>query len=217
MENYSGFRKFLKISHFYALLMDVFGAKSAALWLSENFYNVQLGSKITDIGCGPGSLLRNYKNLFPENINYHGIDPNEDYIKSAKKEFGDIANFYHGTTETFINDSRFQKSDLILCNGVLHHLNDRQVKSLFNFIHCNLKSEGGRFLAMEPVHLMKETSLSRWVMNQDRGMHIRKEPEWKKLMNNSGLEYKTNIITGLIRIPYNYILIDATIGENSST
>ena len=53
-------------------------------------------------------------------------------------------------------------------------------------------------------------------MNLDRGMHVRKEPEWKKLMNNSGLEYKTNIITGLIRIPYNYILIEATLGENSS-
>ena len=79
-----------------------------------------------------------------------------------------------------------------------------------------MKPEGGRFLAMEPVHLMKETSLSKWVMNLDRGMQVRKESEWKKLMSNSGLEYKTNIITGLIRIPYNYILIEATLGENSS-
>ena len=116
----------------------------------------------------------------------------------------------------WVISSWFNINDLILCNGVLHHLNDRQVKSLFDFLHSNLKSEGGRFLAMEPVHLMKETSLSRWVMNLDRGMHIRKEPDWKKMMNDSGLKYKTNIITGLIRIPYNYILIEATLGENSS-
>jgi len=216
MENHSGFKKLLKISNFYTILMNILGAKEAAKWLNQNFYKVKPGAKITDIGCGPGSLLHNYKHLFPTDIDYSGIDPNEHYIKSARNEFGEHANFYDGTCETFINDSRFQKSDLILCNGVLHHLNDRQVKSLFNFIHRNLKSEGGRFLAMEPVHLMKETSLSRWVMNLDRGMHVRKEPEWKKLMNNSGLEYKTNIITGLIRIPYNYILIEATIGGNSS-
>ena len=217
MENHSGLKKLLKIPCVYYVLMDIFGAKSAALWLSKNFYKVQPGSKITDIGCGPGSLLRSYKRLFPYNIKYHGFDPNEDYIASAKKQYGDFAKFHHGTTETFINDSRFQNSDLILCTGVLHHIDDKQAKSLFDFVHFNLKPQTGRFLAIEPVHLIKETFLSKWVMNQDRGMHIRKEPEWKKLMNNSGLEYKTNIITGLIRIPYNYILIEATIGENSST
>lgn len=211
MENHSGLKKLLKIPCVYYLLMNIFGAKNAALWLSERFYKVQSGAKITDIGCGPGSLLRNYMHLFPSNILYHGIDPSKDYIASAKKEFGQSANFHHGTTKTFINDSRFKDSDLILCSGVLHHIDDSQAKSLFDFVHCNLRTKTGRFLSIEPVHLMKETLLSKWMMNKDRGMYIRSEQEWKNLMKNSGLQYNTNIITGLIRIPYNHILIEASI------
>jgi SAM-dependent methyltransferase len=212
MENQSGLRKFLKISFIYEILGFILGGKNAIYWLSVNFYNVQQGSKITDVGCGPGTLLKNYKKLFPRNINYHGIDPNENYIKSAKKEYGDFANFHHGTTETFINDSRFKDSDLILCSGVLHHIDDEKAKSLLDFVHCNLRTKTGRFLSIEPVHLMKETLFSKWMMNKDRGLHIRTEQEWKNLMKNSGLQYKTNIITGLIRIPYNHILIEARIG-----
>ena len=48
-------------------------------------------------------------------------------------------------------------------------------------------------------------------MNQDRGLYIRSEPEWKKLLKKSNFQFNTNIITGLIRIPYNYMLIEAKI------
>ena len=78
---------------------------------------------------------------------------------------------------------------------------------LFDFVHSNLKPNGGSFLAMEPGTFIKETSLSKWVMNLDRGMYIRKEPV-KNLLSNSRLEFSTNIIYGLIKIPYNYILIE---------
>ena len=210
MENHSGLKKLLKIPCFYYLLMDIFGAKKGALWLSKNFFKVQSGAKIIDIGCGPGSLLKSYKNIFPKNIDYHGIDPSKDYILSAKREFGHSAKFYHGTTDNFINNAGFSNSDLILCCGVLHHIDDNQVLSLFNFVHSNLKTNGGRFLAIEPVHLLKETFISKWIMNLDRGLYIRKEQEWKELLNNSNLNYTTNIITGLIKIPYNYILIEGT-------
>ena len=211
MEDNSGLKKVLKLPFFYHLLMNIFGAKKATVWLSKNFYKVESGAKITDIGCGPGSLLRSYQHLFPSDIDYHGIDPSKNYILSAKREFRNSAKFYHGTTENYINDLRFRNSDIIFCCGVLHHIDDNQVLSLFDFVHSNLKTNGGRFLAMEPVHLLKETSLSKWVMNLDRGMYIRKEPEWKNLLNNSRLEFSTNIITGLIKIPYNYILIEAKI------
>lgn len=209
MENHSGLKKLLRKSNIYTILMNILGAKEAAIWLNQNFYKIKSKSKITDIGCGPGSLLRNYKHLFPKNILYYGIDPSKDYIASAKREFGQSANFHHGTTETFINDLRFKNSDLILCSGVLHHIDDAQAKSLFDFVHCNLRTQTGRFLSIEPVHLMKETLLSKWLMNKDRGMYIRTEQEWKNLMKYSGLQYNTNIITGLIRIPYNHILIEA--------
>ena len=126
--------------------MDIFGAKKAAVWLSKNFYKVQSGAKITDIGCGPGSLLRSYyKHLFPSDINYHGIDPLKIIFYLPKREFGHSVNFYHGTTENYINDLRFRNSDIIFCCGVLHHIDDNQVLSLFDFVHSNLKPNGGRF------------------------------------------------------------------------
>ncbi len=82
--------------------MNIFGAKKAAFWLSENFYKVQLGAKITDIGCGPGSLLRSFENIFPSNIEYHGIDPSKDYILSAKSEFDILQTFITALLKTSV-------------------------------------------------------------------------------------------------------------------
>ena len=41
-----------------------------------------------------------------------------------------------------------------MCLGVLHHLTDNDAIELFEFANHNLKF-GGRFLAIEPVHLLE--------------------------------------------------------------
>ena len=210
MENNHGLRRFLKLPYLYNILMNMLGAKVASKWMATNFLKITDGDKIIDIGCGPGSFWENYSTLIPQNTNYHGIDPNIDYINRAKKIYGEKGCFHIGNTKDYINSTKFKEADIVMCLGVLHHLTDKDAIELFAFANHNLKF-GGRFLAIEPVHLLNQSVLSTWFMNQDRGLYIRSEPEWKNLLEKSKFQFNTNIITGLIRIPYNYMLIEAKI------
>lgn len=209
MERDKGLFKLLKIPVVYSLLMQLVGAKSASRWIYKNFFQFKGNEKIIDIGCGPGSFFQNYSDLLPNDIIYFGIDPNISYIEKAREKYGDIAKFYCGVTNDFANDTRLNDADIVMCNFVLHHLTDTEVLNVLNFVKKKLVKETGRFLSIEPVHLLKQYGISSFVMNRDRGMHIRSETEWRKLIHESHLNLETNIISGLIKIPYNYILIEA--------
>ena len=211
MERDKGLFRLLKIPFFYNSLMHLLGSKSASKWIFKNFFQLKGDEKIIDIGCGPGSFFENYSDLLPSEINYFGIDPSKSYIKKARQKYGKIAQFYCGVTSDFISEIKLNDADIVMCNFVLHHLNDDEVLEVLDFVRKKLVSGTGRFLSIEPVHLLKQYGISSFVMNQDRGIHIRNEAEWKKLMHNSHLNHDTNIISGLIRIPYNYILMEAKV------
>ena len=100
MENNHGLRRFLKLPYLYNILMNMLGAKVASKWMATNFLKITDGDKIIDIGCGPGSFWENYSTLIPENTDYHGIDPNIDYINRAKKLYGEQGCFHIGNTKT---------------------------------------------------------------------------------------------------------------------
>ena len=93
---------------------------------------------------------------------------------------------------------------------MLHHLNDQEVESLFAFVKKNISSKSGRFLSLEPTHLIHEGYFSRWFMNRDRGKYVRTEAEWKKILlaSNPDTLIQTQVATALARIPYIYLLIE---------
>ena len=199
------FKSFLDLSFFYALLQRI-TSKSSALKFTSIFYNVKPNSKVIDIGCGPGSMLQR---LNP-NIDYLGIDVSSQYINTAKKKFGLQARFFCGETNDFITNPNFKDADVIICNCMLHHLNDQEVKDLFSFVKKNIKSNTGRFLSIEPTHLIHEGVVSKWFMNRDRGEYVRTEADWKIILEASNPDaiIQTQVATALALIPYIYILIE---------
>lgn len=51
--------------------------------------------------------------------------------------------------------------------------------------------------------------MSRWLMSKDRGQNVRREHEWKELIGSVFDHFGTNVLTGLIRISYVHIAIEA--------
>src|SRR5437016_876184 len=86
----------------------------------ENWIRPRSGDRILDIGCGPGNLLQ----FMPE-VRYVGYDPNPRYIAAATTRFGTRGRFHCGTL-THISDSEAGSFDVVLANGVLHHISDAE-------------------------------------------------------------------------------------------
>lgn len=213
MENCKGLRRLLSISWIYVFFQNLTGAHRAQTWIANNLWSVNEGDKVVDIGCGPGSAL----DYLPRNIKYVGFDISKDYVASAKKQYSKRNNtiFFVSSVHSLLrkDDPRLVDADFVICNGLLHHLNDTEAIEVLQLANEILKP-GGRFISMEPTFLTHQSKFSRWLMNQDRGRNIRTEQQWKSLMSSTFKEFTTNILINLLRVPYILIFIEGTKVEN---
>lgn len=178
-------------------------------WLAREYWRVRPGQHVIDIGCGPGGVL----DALPEGVRYVGIDISESYIRSAQRKYGQRAEFIAGDAGKLQGscDPRLCNADLILCTGLLHHLDDSEAKALFVFARGAL-APGGRLICLEPTFLVHQSGFSRWLMSKDRGGNVRSELEWRDLARDVFPRCDSVIATHLYRIPYIHIVIECTAG-----
>ena len=181
------------------------GGRNARKWLAKVFWKLKGGEAVVDIGCGPGTVLK----YLPPDVDYVGVDISENYIRAARKRFSAKGTFFLSTAVDFLthNRTRLNCADLVLCNGVLHHLSDHEAIEVLKLSKRIMKPYG-RLVCLEAVYLTRQTRLSRWIVGADRGRYVRSEQEWKNLISQAFDSYSTNILTGLIRIPYTHIVIE---------
>lgn len=201
----SGLKRLLTIPRFYELFQRLLGGDNAKRWLARNFWKPGSGQVIVDIGCGSGTILE----FLPGDIEYLGIDISEEYIRSARRRFSARGSFFLGTAHDFVNqhDSYCGSADLVLCNGLLHHLSDGEALEVLELSKRIMKPDG-RLVCLEATFLARQTLLTRWILKRDRGKHIRSEQEWRELFGQAFESYSTHILTGLLRIPYTHIVIE---------
>jgi ubiquinone/menaquinone biosynthesis C-methylase UbiE len=205
VQNDSGVRSLLTFPAIYSAFQRAIGADRSRKWLLREGWRVADGMRVVDIGCGPGDIL----NLLPH-VHYVGLDISEKYIASARARYGSRATFVAGTAPSLRDIGAAQNADLVTCAGVIHHLAESEALELLGVAY-ELLAPGGRFVALEPTYLKHQTSTSKWIMSKDRGQAIRSESGWKSLLADSPFELvETHVITGLIRIPYTHVLIEAT-------
>ncbi len=204
MQIQSGLRKILEVPLIYNLFQKLVGKKKSQTWKIQNIWKVNHGDKVIDPGCGPGTKLE----FLPDNINYVGFDLSEEYINTAKKKYPKKT-FITATANDFLNnnDNCLNNADIVMCNGLLHHLEDQEVEEILKLSNKILKP-GGRLLCVEPVFLVHQKKISRWIMSKDRGQNIRFEQEYKNLVSKHFKNFSTNIATGFSKIPYVHIIIE---------
>jgi len=192
-------KKILSIGFIYNLFIKLIGGNKASKWLAINHWRISEGDKVLDMGCGTSECLK-----YLPKIDYTGFDPSTNYLK--KQPFG--ATLLKGTVHELKSNFTKPEYDVVMCNGLLHHLKYREACEAVELAYKALK-KGGRLLCIEPVYLKTQARLSKWMVSQDRGIYVRHESEYKRIIKDWFDNFDTNVLTGLLNIPYTHLLIEA--------
>lgn len=194
----------LKLPSVYTVFQELVGAHRWRKKFIREMVRATDGDKLVDIGCGPAQMLE----WLPA-VRYIGFDLSEPYIESAKRKYGTRGEFLVGTTNTLRGHESLHDIDIVMCCGVLHHLNDDESLDLIRFSHEILKP-GGRFVALETAYLSGQGKLSRWMVGQDRGKNVRTDSSYHALAEKYFPKIKVIPDLHPLRIPYAGVVMECS-------
>lgn len=182
----SGLYSLLTRPHIYSFFQRLMGSHYKYRTYINEFMKPWEGASILDIGCGTADIL----DFLPSNIDYVGYDMSKDYIRYAKNKYGKRAKFFNERVNkmTLVYEEPF---DIVLVDGLLHHLNDDESKMLFQIGYRALHDKG-IMLTIDPTFDDRQGLIDRFITSKDRGNHVRTPEEYKNIANSvfSNIELK---------------------------
>lgn len=163
----------------------------------------QTGMKILDIGCGTADVLRK----LPK-VRYVGFDINRDYIRTAKKSYRGQGVFLVRQIEK-MKKAPYQPYDLVLAQGLIHHLPDAAALHLLQFARRALRS-GGRLVTLDGVLTPRQGFWARYFVSHDRGRHVRTLSAYRALFRRVFPKATFFVYDNLLRFPYTLLMVEAS-------
>jgi SAM-dependent methyltransferase len=133
-----------------------------------------LRPRFLDLGCGTAE----YAELF-DPARYLGVDIHPGYIAFAQRR-RPAHRFVVADVRSWSGDD--QRFDLVMVNGVLHHLDDQGVQEFLETAK-RLTTPAGTLLVIEDVDLEHPPLGTRLVHLLDHGDHIRDAARWQALVS----------------------------------
>jgi len=192
-----GVRKILEVPIVYDLFNTLTGGNKQREKHFEQYFNLEKGSKVLDIGCGTGVLLKN----LPDGVEYHGCDLEENYIEYLNEKFEGKGVFYCERVGEVIREEWKGYFDVINAHGLLHHLSDKDCATLIKTAHLYLK-KGGYLVTADAVYHEGQSAISKWLVSKDRGQNVRTMKGYETLTEEWFDRVETELITDHLRIPY---------------
>lgn len=196
--------RIMEVPLVYELFQHGISRADTQSWFVEEVIRSSINQRILDIGCGTAAVLTHLSGC-----NYVGIDHNHEYIKKARAHFGAKGEFHC----LDINDAKFKEFgtfDIVLLQGVLHHLNDDEVKQLIAAIPAVLTAKG--VLVTFDCALKKgQHPVARLLAKFDRGRHARSPEHYRSLIEPTFTVQQEIIRHDLLKVPYTHALFRATV------
>ncbi len=201
-------RLLLGLPQVYRLFVRAVGQRRE-LYIDE-YVQPRAGQRILDIGCGPGDVLE----YLPDGVEYLGVDHNQGYIEAARKRFGHRGLFLCQDANA-VAISEPHSFDIVMANGLLHHLNDEQAGNLLSIASRALKP-GGRLCTYDGCYLPRQSPLIKLLLSMDRGKFVRNKEQYEHLASRHFSSVAAHIRHDLQSIPYT-ILIMVCCGEGAGS
>jgi SAM-dependent methyltransferase len=174
-----------------------FGARVRAI---AEYLTLRPGMRVIDIGCGPGHILRH----LPENVDYTGFDIDEAYIAYARRSFGHLGAF-HCRHFDAAAAKEFAGADVVMMNGVLHHLSDDGLQTTLADIRAALKDEGVLF-TLDGCYREGQSRIAKWLLDNDRGHFVRDRRGYDHVLRGAFGKVKLAIRDDYSRLPYTFVV-----------
>ena len=159
------------------------------------------GEKVLDLGCGPADVL----DCLPA-VNYTGLDISAEYINAAKSSFGGRGRFQCADVGIATLAEERGTFDLVMANGVLHHLDDGRAAKLVHLAHLALRPDG-RLITCDGCYTPEQSKIARWLLGKDRGKFVRTQTEYLRLTSEGFRKVESHLRHDLLRIPYTHVIM----------
>lgn len=160
------------------------------------------GCRILDIGCGPADILE----YLPQSVGaYAGFDMNPGYIEAAQRRWGGRGSFRCEKVEAAALPAG-GAYDIVLANGIVHHLNDAEAARLFEVAHLALRP-GGRLVTYDNVYVEGQHWFARWLIGRDRGKAVRTRAQYEALACAAFPQVDSAILHDTLRVPYTILIM----------
>lgn len=184
----------------YLLSQWIIGAKRSRLICVREYVCPIVGQRILDVGCGPGYVVE----YFPES-DYTGFDTDKKYIQYANDKYGQRGRFFCQELDD-ATAKDLNSFDLIIMNGLIHHLSDTQVIRLFQRAKRILKP-GGKVVTLDGCYVKGQSSIAKKLLDCDRGKYVRDEAAYTGMASQVFDSVVTHIRSDLMLIPYTLIIM----------
>jgi len=184
----------LKKTYFYRFFQNLLISNSYFLIYEKLTSIIESNYKdfcIYDLGCGDAPLAK----YLSKNMNYIGIDINNNHIKTARKKYP-YFEFKCSDLESF---SITDKKGFFILDGVVHHLANTQVLELISKLEA---VEQHAIFCKDPIYTDNQDTLSHLLMKNDGGSYIRDEKGYRDVLKG----FNFGIYDSLLRIPYQHII-----------
>ncbi len=208
MEKTTGLYRFTQISVLYHLFQNLLGADRFQQKFAHEI-NAGKQDRLLDLGCGPAAILQ-----YLEVKRYVGIDRNANHIRGARSRYGIRGDFYCGDF-SLAKDLEEDGFDIIICLGLLHHLDDMQVQNIAALAH-DLLTPNGRFLTVDPAFISNQNPIARKLAAADSGQHVRRPENYQKLVGSAFSSVGYTLHHDLLRVPYTHCITQSRKGPHAA-
>jgi len=186
----------------YETFHHLIGARRWLRKFAREVIRARSGDRVLDLGCGPGALLP----CLPETT-YIGLDRNRAYIERAERTYAGRGEFICDDIANLRN-YHLSPVDIVVAIGVLHHLDDALAVDILRATFDMLKP-GGRLISVDPCYHPEQSSLQRFVVSRDRGMHVRSFPEYPNLCSTAFAAPRAAFHSGYLPFPQSICIVEA--------
>jgi SAM-dependent methyltransferase len=190
----------LSVPNVYDFYQSLVGEPKAHRRFIDEFVKPRASDRVVDFGCGLGVILDH----LPPGTPYVGLDFSDAYLTEARRRYGSRGTFLKADLHDVDMSAAFEPFDIGLAYGVMHHLNDEDVLAMA----CEAKRLirlGGRFVTLDPVYVVGQSRMAKFLIDHDRGEFARREEGYRKLLEQIG-RVETAVVSGFLRVPYTEVI-----------